>query len=117
MKLTAFLAFLGFLGVALGAFGAHGLEERLSGEAKGWWETATFYLLVHAGLGTALGVQGQQWRMAVLALGVGSSIFAGTLYAMALGAPSWFGAITPLGGVLMLVGWALVAVRALGRKA
>ena len=44
---------------------------------------------------------------------VGAVIFSGTLYAMTLGAPRWFGAITPLGGLALLAGWALFAVAAL----
>ncbi|WP_267897102.1 DUF423 domain-containing protein [Henriciella barbarensis] len=44
---------------------------------------------------------------------IGAVIFSGTLYAMALGAPRWFGAITPIGGLGLLAGWALFAVAAL----
>ena len=47
---------------------------------------------------------------------VGAVIFAGTLYAMALGAPRWFGAITPIGGVSLLAGWALTALGSLRRS-
>ncbi|NNU15873.1 DUF423 domain-containing protein [Parvularcula sp. ZS-1/3] len=113
MKLTACAAILGFSAVALGAFGAHGLENRLSAEAQGWWETASFYLLVHAALGAAMAGQGRRWRWAVVLLLGGAALFAATLYAMALGAPRVLGAVTPLGGLGMLAGWALFALQAL----
>jgi len=99
---------LGATAIALGAFGAHGLKDRLAliPEASGWWETATFYLLTHA---VAIGaVAGRSvWPARLWA--VGSVIFAGTLYAMALGAPRWFGAITPLGGSALIAGWIILA--------
>ncbi len=98
---------LGAIAIALGAFGAHGLKERLAliPEASSWWQTATFYLLTHA---VAIGaVGGSVWPTRLWSLG--SVIFAGTLYAMALGAPRWFGAITPLGGSLLIAGWVVLA--------
>jgi uncharacterized membrane protein YgdD (TMEM256/DUF423 family) len=106
-------AVLGFFSVALGAFGAHGLASRLTPEGKGWWETATLYALVHAaaitaaGIGQKAGVTGLSMPSATLA--IGTLVFSGSLYAMALGAPRWFGAITPLGGLALLAGWALFA--------
>ncbi|WP_267897103.1 DUF423 domain-containing protein [Henriciella barbarensis] len=48
MALTLIASVLGFAGVALGAFGAHGMSGRFTPESRGWWETATLYLLVHA---------------------------------------------------------------------
>jgi len=99
---------LGAIAIALGAFGAHGLKDRLAliPDAAGWWQTATFYLLTHA---VAIGaIAGRSiWPASLWA--IGSVIFAGTLYAMALGAPSWFGAITPIGGSLLIAGWLLLA--------
>lgn len=99
---------LGAIAIALGAFGAHGLKERLGliPEAVGWWQTATFYLLTHAVAVGALAARspwpGRLWT-------AGSVIFAGTLYAMALGAPRWFGAITPIGGSFLIAGWVALA--------
>jgi len=99
---------LGAIAIALGAFGAHGFKERLAliSEAAGWWQTATFYLLTHT---VAIGaIAGRSiWPARLWA--VGSVIFAGTLYAMALGAPRWFGAITPIGGSLLIAGWLVLA--------
>ena len=99
---------LGAISIALGAFGAHGLKDNLAliPEASGWWQTATFYLLTHA---VALGaIAGRSvWPARLWA--IGGVIFAGTLYAMALGAPRWFGAITPIGGTSLIIAWALLA--------
>ena len=102
-------AFAGFLAVALGAFGAHGLEGRLSPEAQNWWQTATLYALVHSVAALAISISGRidNMRMAGWTFILGTILFSGSLYALALGAPRWMGAITPLGGVSFLSGWAL----------
>lgn len=99
---------LGAIAIALGAFGAHGLKERLAliPEASSWWETATFYLLTHA---VAIGAIAGRSTLPSLLWAMGSVTFAGTLYAMALGAPRWLGAITPLGGSLLIAGWVVLA--------
>ena len=108
--ITVLGAITGFLAVALGAFGAHALSDTLTGKAAGWWETATLYLLVHAALATALSVHNpEKFGSAAAILLAGAVLFAATLYAMALGAPRWFGAITPIGGLGMLTGWAMIA--------
>lgn len=98
--------FLGATAVALGAFGAHGLKAQLAliPEALGWWQTATFYLLIHAVAVAALDRRWPAWLWSV-----GAIIFATTLYALALGAPRWLGAITPLGGSLLIAGWVALA--------
>ena len=101
------------IAVALGAFGAHGLKNIVSAQQLEWWHTATLYLFIHA-LGLLLvgllirlryATQTTAWL-----LQIGIMIFAGSLYAMTLGAPLWFGAITPIGGVLMIAGWLWLAV-------
>ncbi|MBA6243717.1 MULTISPECIES: DUF423 domain-containing protein [Psychrobacter] len=107
------------IAVALGAFGAHGLEGRVSTQQLEWWHTATLYLFVHA-LGLLL--VGLLIRLKYITqttawlLQIGIIIFACSLYAMTLGAPRWFGAITPIGGVLMIVGWLWLAVSAFRLK-
>lgn len=112
--ITALSALAGFIAVALGAFGAHALESGFDEKQIGWWQTATLYLLVHAALATALSAANvERYSFAAGVLLVGGLLFAGTLYAMALGAPRWFGAITPIGGLAMLAGWALIAWAAL----
>ena len=112
--ITFFGALAGFIAVALGAFGAHALESGFDDKQVGWWETATLYLLVHAALATAVSAADTaRFGMAALVLLMGAALFAGTLYAMALGAPRWLGAITPIGGLGLLAGWALLAWAAL----
>ena len=113
------VVFAGAGGVLLGAFGAHALHGRLDAEAMGWWHTAVEYQLWHA-LALALAVyagRGRTGRVAEVAFAIGIVLFSGSLYAMALGAPRWFGAITPLGGVGFVVGWVALgrSLRALER--
>jgi len=110
LRLIAAAGAAGFLTVALGAFGAHGLDGQLSAEAKGWWETATLYGLVHATAAFAAAIAGRkELARAGYAFLAGAIVFSGSLYLMALGAPRILGAITPLGGLALLTGWALVA--------
>lgn len=107
----------GFLAVALGAFGAHGLQTRLADVADGakrlaWWQTAAHYQLMHAlalGLVAFLIARAPQARFAGFGFVLGSLLFCGSLYAMALGGPRWLGAVTPLGGLGFLAGWAVLA--------
>ena len=107
----------GFLAVALGAFGAHGLTTRLAHIADGqkrlgWWQTAAHYHLVHAlalGLVALVIARAPQARFAGYGFVIGSLLFSGSLYVMALGGPRWLGAVTPLGGLAYLAGWAIVA--------
>ena len=106
-------AILGGLGVILGAFGAHALKGRLGADAFGWWHTAVEYQMWHALAVVALGFTGLRWaRLPALLFAAGVLVFSGSLYAMALGAPHWLGAVTPLGGLSMIAGWALLAWRA-----
>ncbi|WP_165249143.1 DUF423 domain-containing protein [Paludisphaera soli] len=109
----------GFLAVAMGAFGAHGLKDRL--EATGRlanFETAAQYhmylalALVAVGLLQAAGRSGPALSIAAWCFLIGSAVFSGTLYALSLSGLRWLGAITPVGGVLILVGWAALAVAA-----
>lgn len=88
------------LAVAAGAFGAHGAA---SPQAAEWLRTGGLYQLIHAV--AALVLMGQA-RGAAITLLVGAAIFALTLYAMAFGGPRWLGAVTPIGGALLIVGWA-----------
>lgn len=107
----------GFLAVGLGAFGAHGLQARLADaadEAKrlAWWQTAAQYHLLHAlalGLVALSIVKAPQARFAGFAFALGTLLFSGSLYAMALGGPRWLGAVTPLGGLGFLAGWGVLA--------
>ena len=106
-------ASLSGLAVAAGAFGAHGLRDVLNEDQLRWWHTAVEYQFYHGlALLVCIPLHERGWRVTVPSWGflTGAVVFAGTLYAMALGAPSWFGAITPIGGTAMLVGWIALAV-------
>jgi len=101
--LAILAALSGALAVGAGAFGAHAA----SGEAAEWLKTGGHYQLVHAVaalVAMRLEARGPAWLFVA-----GGLIFAGTLYLMALGAPRWFGAITPIGGALMIGGWLWLA--------
>ncbi|WP_420141789.1 DUF423 domain-containing protein [Sphingomonas sp.] len=106
MKALVTLAALsGAVAVGAGAFGAHGV----TGKPAEWLRTGAEYQLIHA-VAVLVALQlGGRW--AAVALLAGSALFAATLYAMALGAPRWLGAITPLGGIGMILGWLLLALR------
>jgi uncharacterized membrane protein YgdD (TMEM256/DUF423 family) len=109
----------GFLAVALGAFGAHGLKDRLTElEQAANYQTASHYHMYCAlailAVGTVV-LAGRPSTAATVSGGTlffGSLIFSGSLYAMSLTGARWLGAITPIGGLLMLVGWAALAVAA-----
>jgi uncharacterized membrane protein YgdD (TMEM256/DUF423 family) len=87
------------LAIGAGAFGAHGVSDP---KAVEWLRTGGLYQLIHAV--AAIAIMGVARGAAALML-VGAAIFALTLYAMALGGPKWLGAITPIGGTLMIAGW------------
>ena len=110
MRALAVLAALsGAVAVAAGAYGAHGA----SGAPADWLKTGSHYQMVHAV--AALAFAGRRWGgIAGWCFVGGAAVFAGTLYAMALGAPPWLGAVTPLGGLAMIVGWLLLAGGAWG---
>lgn len=108
MTLMLLAALSGAIAVAAGAFGAHGA----SGEAAEWLRTGGHYQLIHAVAAAAVlarpGGVTSGWLFVA-----GGAVFAGTLYAMALGAPRWFGAITPIGGACLIAGWLWLAWSAL----
>jgi len=118
---------LGGLGVAAGSFGAHGLKSLLEATGRGDnWETAVRYCLYHALVMLIVAVasalpQATQVRGLLQAGGwcflVGTLIFSGCLAALALSGVKILGAIVPIGGVLFLLGWALLVAAALGIKA
>ena len=111
-RLVAVGATLGGLAVTLGAFGAHALKGRIGADALGWWQTAVEYQMWHALAVLTLGVSGaSRWRLPAWLMVGGVLVFSGTLYALAVGPPKLLGAITPLGGIAMILGWALLAWR------
>jgi uncharacterized membrane protein YgdD (TMEM256/DUF423 family) len=96
-------ALSGGIAVAAGAFGAHGS----SGAAVEWLKTGAHYQLVHA-LAALVALRFEARGPAWLFI-AGGAVFAGTLYLMALGLPRWLGAVTPIGGTLLIVGWLWLA--------
>lgn len=92
------------IAIAAGAFGAHGVQP----PASDWLRTGGLYQLVHAV--AALAVAPLHRASAWLLL-IGAAIFGFSLYAMALGAPRLLGAVTPIGGALMIAGWLLLSLR------
>ena len=106
---------LGFTAVALGAFGAHGLRGRLSPTMLEVYRTGALYHLVHAVAALAVALAADKLRRGRLILTLftaGIVVFAGSLYALALSGLAALGAVTPLGGLLLLAAWALVALEA-----
>lgn len=103
------------LGVIFGAFGAHALKGRLSPESLDIYKTAVLYQFVHA-IGifvvafAAAGISGSS-RVLTLAgasFTIGILVFSGSLYVMALTGIRWLGALTPVGGLAFILGWAFL---------
>lgn len=119
-KLTTLAAsLLGLIGVALGAFGAHALRATLeaSGQTENW-KTAVFYQLIHAvALLAASSIKTLNINIiGILFLG-GSICFSGSLYWLALGGPiKMLWPVTPLGGLMLLAGWAILGWSAIRQK-
>jgi uncharacterized membrane protein YgdD (TMEM256/DUF423 family) len=117
---------LGLTGVGLGAMGAHALKATLLERGMFQaWETASRYHLFHAvalvGLAawlragtTASPTRGPVWAARLWC--VGTLLFSGSLYWLALGGPRWLGPVTPFGGVALMAGWLLVALLAFSRR-
>ncbi len=96
----------GFVAVAAGAFGAHGVSDA---QVKSWLQTGAQYQAVHAVAALAcLGVlqSGGAANWAGGLFGVGGLIFGGSLYLLAMTGVRLWGAVTPIGGLLLLAGWA-----------
>lgn len=122
-------AVLAGLSVATGAFGAHGLEGALKKDTSldaatverrlDNWETAARYQMYHALGLLAVGFVasrrcGFTIHLAGTAITLGTLIFSGCLYALVLSGEKWLGMVVPVGGVLMIVGWVLLAVAIAG---
>ena len=111
------------LAVTFGAFGAHALKSRLDDYALGVFQTAVQYHFYHSLALLAVGIiaLGQPETALLRAsgwlFGLGILIFSGSLYTLSLSGISWLGAITPLGGLAFIGGWACLAVAALQLQA
>jgi len=119
-NIVALGALLAGAAVALGAFGAHGLRSRVTPEALAVYETAVRYHFYHALAIALVGVVATQaaqtpdlparsFGVVTLCFAVGIALFSGSLYVLTFTGMRWLGAITPLGGLLFLAGWALLA--------
>lgn len=107
-----FAGLFGALAVLTGAFGAHALKERLTPDLLAVWNTGAHYHLVHSAVLLALalvGARDARVRLPFLLIASGVAIFSGSLYALALSGIRPLGAVTPVGGVLMVAGWVSVA--------
>jgi uncharacterized membrane protein YgdD (TMEM256/DUF423 family) len=107
----------GFLGVAAGAFGAHVLRERIPPESVEVFETGARYQMIHAlamlfAAWIASRAEGGPGALAGGLFAAGIVLFSGSLYALALTGIRPLGAITPVGGLCFLAGWAVLAYAA-----
>lgn len=113
MSMVRLGAFLMFTAVIFGSFGAHGLKQRLGADAIKIYDTGVFYHFVHGLAVLALAAAAAALKSPKLAstgwiFALGTVVFSGSLYALALGAPSVAGMIAPVGGLLLLLGWLCV---------
>lgn len=108
-------ALSGVLAVSLGAFGAHALRDRLDAHAMGVFETAVQYHFYHTLALLAVGVLALGFPGTTLLRSSGSLfllgllVFCGSLYLLSFTGIRWLGAITPLGGLAFIAGWACLA--------
>lgn len=105
-------AFIMFLAIASGAFGAHGLEAVFTAKQMDVWHKATHYLVIH-GLAIFMvsvllrlfAEQSRYWIGAAWSFLVGVILFSGSLMLWALSGMKWLVFLTPVGGILFLIGW------------
>ena len=100
------------LAVMLGAFGAHGLQKIANAQQITWWHSATEYFFYHALGLLLLGIMAKVLPMPFLLIQIGIVLFCSSLYIMSLGMPRILGAITPIGGFFMILGWLALAWQA-----
>jgi uncharacterized membrane protein YgdD (TMEM256/DUF423 family) len=109
---------LGMTGVAAGAFGAHALKTRVEPDMIAIFETAARYQMYHAVALVGLGLFASRIDQSMLQVSgfsflAGTLIFSGTLYALVLTGNRGLGAVTPVGGALLIFGWLMLAVVAM----
>ena len=113
-------AILGALAVLLGAFGAHGLKSALDAHMIAVYDTAVRYHFYHALAILAVAVAADcfssdaWWRWACRAWVAGVILFSGSLYLLMISGVKWLGAVTPVGGSALIVGWICLVVTASG---
>ncbi|RNC83836.1 MAG: DUF423 domain-containing protein [Balneola sp.] len=112
-RTIALAGFLMMLAIALGAFGAHALEGRLTLERLDTWQIAVRYQVWNSLGIIAMVLVGKHFMVDTKAMGLslifGIVIFSGSLYTLCLTNIGIFGAITPIGGLLMIIAWGLFA--------
>ena len=116
--LFAMAGTLGLTAVMLGAFGAHGLRDRLGAAMIEVYRTGVLYHLVHALAVLAVALGADRLRRPRLVAGLfcaGIVVFSGTLYLLAITGMTWLGAVTPVGGLLLMAGWAAVLIEGFRR--
>ncbi|WP_232697334.1 DUF423 domain-containing protein [Brevibacillus daliensis] len=117
-KFVIFGAILAMLAVAFGAFGAHILKDILTADQLANWETAVKYQMYHAlgvlfiGLFVSRKGESSALKWAGNLLVAGTIIFSGSLYVLCLTGIGMLGAITPIGGTFMIIGWIMVVIAA-----
>ena len=114
MLFIGLAALNGLIATALGAFGAHALRARLAAEALDAWQTAVQYQFVHALALLAIGLAcaqfeagGLRWAGGLMLAGI--LLFSGSLYLLTLSDWRWPGPVTPVGGALLILAWAVLA--------
>ena len=104
-------ALMGFLAVGQGAVGAHSLKDLLARNGTAAiWEKAVFYHLIHTVMLFVLAYQTPVRKCPWFCFLAGILIFSGSLYLLAFTNVRWLGAITPFGGVSLLVGWLILVI-------
>jgi uncharacterized membrane protein YgdD (TMEM256/DUF423 family) len=123
ISFSLFGAVLGFFGVLAGAFGAHGLDGILVERGTRLaWETAVVFHLLHAVAISALGWScgPVSWKslsgFTAIAWTGGVVFFSGSIYVLSTGGPRFLGPVTPLGGLLLLIGWLLALFHGMRQK-
>lgn len=112
-KIAGIAAASGALAVALGALGAHAIKQRVSADYLDVWNTAAHYHLVMSLALLAISLWDTEGSLKVVQRlwMAGILVFSGTLYVLVLTGVKWLGAITPIGGVCLILGWVLLAVK------
>ena len=111
-------SFFALLTIVLGAFGAHALKNQLNEYGKSIYEKAVLYQMFHS-LGILFVailnqyIDGVNFASSIWLFSIGILLFSGSLYILAVSQVKWVGAITPIGGILFIVGWALVFYKTL----
>ena len=112
--LIAVSSIMGFLGVAFGAFGAHALKSNLTPEMMVIFEKGIFYQLIHSSASLAIALSGiEKFYKPALFFLAGIILFSFSLYLYSVTSIKFFAMITPFGGVSFLIGWLLLAIKAM----